>query len=250
MIEFRNISKTFGTGTGNEIRALHPLNLEIKDKEFVVLIGSNGSGKSTVMNLLSGALRPDQGQILVDGQNITTLPEHQRCKYLSRVFQNPLSGTAPELSIEENFRLAAIRTHPKGFRIGNNDAFRKTVRERIARLNLGLESKLNQPMGSLSGGQRQALTLLMATMDDSKILLMDEPTAALDPATSKLILDIAEKMVQEMGLTAILITHQMKDVIRYGDRLIQLKEGQVIRDFPKIQKQEIQLNELLNWFGD
>ncbi|HNP99866.1 MAG TPA: ATP-binding cassette domain-containing protein, partial [Bacteroidia bacterium] len=164
--------------------------------------------------------------------------------------QNPLSGTAPELSIEENFRLATIRTQPKGFRIGNNDAFRKTVRERIASLNLGLESKLNQPMGSLSGGQRQALTLLMATMDDSKILLMDEPTAALDPATSKLILDIAEKMVQEMGLTAILITHQMKDVIRYGNRLIQLKEGKVIRDFPKIQKQEIQLNELINWFGD
>ncbi|HRH65039.1 MAG TPA: ATP-binding cassette domain-containing protein [Bacteroidia bacterium] len=250
MIEFIDIQKTYGAGTIHEIKALEPLNLKIMDGEFVVLIGSNGSGKSTLFNLLAGSTQPDKGQILINKTDISHLPEHQRCLYLSRIFQDPLSGTASELSILDNFRLAALRTRKKTLKIGTSQIFRKIIKDRIAGLNLGLESKIDQPVGTLSGGQRQALTLLMAVMDSSQILLMDEPTAALDPGTSRVIMEIAGRIIREEGLTAILITHQVKDVLRYGDRLIQMKEGKILRDLNKTQKQGIQVNEVLGWFGE
>ena len=250
MIEFKNISKTFGSGTVNEIRALPPLSLELKDGEFVVLIGSNGSGKSTLFNLLAGSVRTDTGTILINGKDITHLPDHKRSRYISRVFQNPLSGTASELSILENFRLASLRTQKKGWIIGSNRLFKKIVLEQVASLNLGLEDKIDQAMGTLSGGQRQALTLLMATMDRTDILLMDEPTAALDPGTSALLMELASKIAHEKGLTTLLITHQVKEVLKYGDRLIQLKSGKILRDLNSSQKGQLQFNEVLSWFSE
>lgn len=250
MIEFKNISKTFGSGTVHEIRALQPFSLELKDGEFVVLIGSNGSGKSTLFNLLAGSIRTDTGKIFINGNDITDLPDHKRSRYISRIFQNPLSGTAPELSILENFRLASLRTQKKGLKIGSNKLFKQTVKEQLASLNLGLEDKIDQAMGTLSGGQRQALTLLMATMDRTDILLMDEPTAALDPGTSALLMELASKIAHEKGLTTLLITHQVKEVLKYGDRLIQLKSGKILRDLNSSQKRELQVNEVLSWFGE
>lgn len=250
MIEFKNISKTFGSGTVHEIKALQPLSLELKDGEFAVLIGSNGSGKSTLFNLLAGSVRTDTGTILINGKDITHLPDHKRSRYISRVFQNPLSGTASELSILENFRLASLRTQKKGWIIGSNRLFKKIVLEQVASLNLGLEDKIDQAMGTLSGGQRQALTLLMATMDRTDILLMDEPTAALDPGTSALLMELASKIAHEKGLTTLLITHQVKEVLKYGDRLIQLKSGKILRDLNSSQKGQLQFNEVLSWFSE
>ncbi len=250
MIEFKNISKTFGSGTVHEIKALQPLSLELKDGEFAVLIGSNGSGKSTLFNLLAGSVRTDTGTILINGKDITHLPDHKRSRYISRVFQNPLSGTASELSILENFRLASLRTQKKGLIIGSNRLFKKIVLEQVASLNLGLEDKIDQAMGTLSGGQRQALTLLMATMDRTDILLMDEPTAALDPGTSALLMELASKIAHEKGLTTLLITHQVKEVLKYGDRLIQLKSGKILRDLNSSQKGQLQFNEVLSWFSE
>ena len=250
MIELKNISKSFGSGTIHEIRALQPLSLELKDGEFVVLIGSNGSGKSTLFNLLAGSVKSDTGSILINGKDITHLPDHKRSRYISRIFQNPLSGTAPELSILENFRLASLRTQKKGLSVGSNKLFKKEVKEQVASLNLGLEDKIDQPMGTLSGGQRQALTLLMATMDRTNILLMDEPTAALDPGTSALLMELASKIAHEKGLTTLLITHQVKEVLKYGDRLIQLKSGKILRDLNKAQKRELEVNEVMSWFSE
>ncbi|MBL0066871.1 MAG: ATP-binding cassette domain-containing protein [Bacteroidetes bacterium] len=250
MIELKNISKSFGSGTIHEIRALQPLSLELKDGEFVVLIGSNGSGKSTLFNLLAGSVKSDTGSILINGKDITHLPDHKRSRYISRIFQNPLSGTAPELSILENFRLASLRTQKKGLSVGSNKLFKKEVKEQVASLNLGLEDKIDQPMGTLSGGQRQALTLLMATMDRTDILLMDEPTAALDPGTSALLMELASKIAHEKGLTTLLITHQVKEVLKYGDRLIQLKSGKILRDLNTAQKRELEVNEVMSWFSE
>ena len=250
MIELKNISKSFGSGTIHEIRALQPLSLELKDGEFVVLIGSNGSGKSTLFNLLAGSVKSDTGSILINGKDITHLPDHKRSRYISRIFQNPLSGTAPELSILENFRLASLRTQKKGMSVGSNKLFKKEVKEQVASLNLGLEDKIDQPMGTLSGGQRQALTLLMATMDRTDILLMDEPTAALDPGTSALLMELASKIAHEKGLTTLLITHQVKEVLKYGDRLIQLKSGKIRRDLNTAQKRELEVNEVMSWFSE
>ncbi|MBL0140222.1 MAG: ATP-binding cassette domain-containing protein [Bacteroidetes bacterium] len=250
MIELKNISKSFGSGTIHEIRALQPLSLELKDGEFVVLIGSNGSGKSTLFNLLAGSVKSDTGSILINGKDITHLPDHKRSRYISRIFQNPLSGTAPELSILENFRLASLRTQKKGLSVGSNKLFKKEVKEQVASLNLGLEDKIDQPMGTLSGGQRQALTLLMATMDRTNILLMDEPTAALDPGTSALLMELASKIAHEKGLTTLLITHQVKEVLKYGDRLIQLKSGKILRDLNTAQKRELEVNEVMSWFSE
>jgi putative ABC transport system ATP-binding protein len=182
MIEFRNVNKTFNKGQPSEVIALKDINLVINKGEFVVIIGSNGSGKTTLLNVLSGAETCSSGNILINGIDTTTLPEYKRSLWIARVFQNPMSGTAPDLSILDNFRLAAIRTSPKKLRIGVNDKFRNEVQEKIASLSMNLEDKLDMPMGALSGGQRQALTLLMSVMDKTDILLLDEPAAALDPA--------------------------------------------------------------------
>jgi putative ABC transport system ATP-binding protein len=248
MIELKNIAKTFNAGSAAEIHALRDINLTIHEKEFVVVVGSNGSGKSTLLNIIAGNDKPGAGKILFDNKEVNNLQEHQRSRWIARIFQNPLMGTAPELTILENFRLASLRTKDKTLIIGTKNKFRQTVRDKISMLHLGLENKVDQLMGTLSGGQRQALTLLMAVMDDIKILLMDEPTAALDPKTSETLMKLAQKIIADFGLTAILVTHQMKDVVRYGNRIIQIAEGSIKKDLTGIAKAQLQLQDVYSWF--
>lgn len=249
MISLKGISKTFSKGSPNEINLLNNFNLEIKKNDFIIVVGSNGSGKSTLLNILAGVVRINEGSIILDDKDISQTKDYKRSRWLARIFQNPLAGTAPDLSILENFRLASIRTSSKGFRIGTDKKFRAKVRDRIAVLNLGLENKLDREMGSLSGGQRQALTLLMAIMDETRLLLLDEPTAALDPRTSELIMNLADKVIKEYSLTALLVTHQIKDVVGFGNRALQMKEGKIIRDLKKIEKEKLSIAEIYEWFN-
>lgn len=248
MIELKNIQKVFNKGEANQVIALKEVSLAFTKGEFVVLIGSNGSGKTTLLNLISGAEICSSGQVLINNTDVTRLPDYKRSKWIARVFQNPLSGTAPSLSIIDNFRLAALRTGRKKLSIGVNDAFKKQVQEKIASLNMGLEHKVEQAMGTLSGGQRQALTLLMSVMDNTEILLLDEPTAALDPKSSATVMQTAETLIKQYNLTAILITHNLKDAHQYGSRLIQMSEGNVLRDIKATEKQALQLQDMFNWF--
>lgn len=249
MIKLSGVRKTFGKGSPNEIRILDNFNLEVMKGDFIVVVGSNGSGKTTLLNLIAGTVKPDSGSITFEGNDITGLKDFNRSKWIARIFQNPLAGTAPDLTVLENFRLASQRTKPKGLITGTGNKFRALVKEKISVLNLGLENKLEQSMGSLSGGQRQALSLLMAIMDDTKILLLDEPTAALDPKTSLLILELAKKVINEYGLTAIMVTHQISDVIEYGNRVIQMKEGGIIRDIQGKDRKLFTMNEVYEWFN-
>ncbi len=249
MISLRGISKTFAKGSPNEVNLLNDFNLEIKKNDFIIVVGSNGSGKSTLLNILAGVVRINEGSIFLDDKDISQSKDFKRSRWLARIFQNPLAGTAPDLSILENFRLASIRTGSKGLRIGTDKKFRAKVRDRIAVLNLGLENKLDREMGSLSGGQRQALTLLMAIMDETRLLLLDEPTAALDPRTSELIMNLADKVIKEYSLTALLVTHQIKDVLGFGNRVIQMKEGKIIRDMLKIEIEKLSITDIYEWFN-
>lgn len=246
MISLTNISKTFHKP--DDIRVFTDLNLNIQDGDFAILIGSNGSGKSTLLNILAGAIRQDKGSITLNGKEITRYKDYERSRWIARIFQNPLAGTAPELTILENFRLASIRTKTKGLTIGTTDKFRSLVKEKVSVLNLGLENKLDQKVGNLSGGQRQSLSLLMAIADDTQLLLLDEPTAALDPKTSELVMQLAEKVIAEHKLTALLVTHQLKHVLQYGNRIIQLKEGRIVRDFQKDQNTRLSLSDVYEWF--
>lgn len=248
MIQLSNLHKTFNSGKSNEVIALEGLNLSVDASEFLVIIGANGSGKSTLLNCIAGSILPSSGNILIDGNRATGLAEHRRSKWIARVFQNPLSGTAPDLSILENFRLASIRTRGKSLKIGINDAFKNTVRSQISLLGMGLEDKISQPMGALSGGQRQALTLLMAVMDDVKILLLDEPTAALDPRSAEIVMRTADKLIADYKLTAILITHNMKEAFNYGTRIIQMAEGRIVRDLDGDEKSRLTHTDLYEWF--
>ena len=249
MIELRNISKTFNKGKVSEVTALKDLSLKIEKEEFVLIVGSNGSGKTTLLNIIAGAEYSSTGSILINNTDVTRLPEYKRSRWIARVFQNPLSGTASELSILDNFRLAAIRTTKKNLVIGINEAFKKQVRDKIATLGMGLENKLDQAMGTLSGGQRQALTLLMSVMDDTQILLLDEPTAALDPRSAAVIMQTADNLIKQYKLTAILITHNLKEAHTYGNRLIQMSEGKMLKDIPASQKASLQLPEMYEWFN-
>ena len=248
MIELQHIIKVFNRGQVNEVTALSDISLTIQKGEFVVVIGSNGSGKSTLFNIIAGAETPTNGHVIIDNKDVTKLAEYKRSQWIARVFQNPLSGTAPELSIIDNFRLAALRTTQKKLVIGVNDAFKKTVRDKIATLGMGLENKIEQQMGSLSGGQRQALTLLMSVMDKTDILLLDEPTAALDPRSANTILQTADKLIKEYKLTAILITHNLKDAYQYGNRLVQMNEGKILRDLDTAKKAALKQQDLFEWF--
>ena len=248
MIELKHISKTFNQGTANELIALNDLSLKIESSQFVLMIGSNGSGKSTLLNVLAGNVPVNEGKILIDGNDITQIKEHQRSKWIARIFQNPLMGTAHDLSILENFRLAALRTQSKKLITGTTEMFRRQTRDKISLLNLGLENKIDQQMGTLSGGQRQALTLLMAVMDEPKILLMDEPASALDPKTSGVLMLLAEKIIREFNLTALLVTHQLKDVLSFGNRVIMMHEGSILKDLNKAEKSTLQVNDIYSWF--
>lgn len=248
MIRLQHISKTFGKGTPAEVAALKDVTLDIPDGQFVVVLGANGSGKSTLLGTMAGTVQPDKGTVSIGAEDITRLPDYRRSQYIARIFQNPLLNTSPDLTILENFRLAALRTRRKGLHIGTGQAFRETVAEKIATLELGLESKLDQAMGTLSGGQRQSLALLMSVMDSCKILLLDEPTAALDPRTAGLVMSQANKLIRQFSLTAVLITHQMTDALRYGDRVMMMSEGMIIKDVMANEKDRLSIPEILRWF--
>lgn len=249
MIQLDHITRVFNPDQINEVTALREVDLKIEKGEFVCLIGANGSGKTTLLNVISGAVQPSAGKVFLHGEDATKLPEHKRSRWIARVFQNPLGGTAPDLSILDNFRLAALRTSKKTLKIGINRAFKEQVKARIAQLGLGLEDKVQQPMGTLSGGQRQALTLLMSTMDNTEILLLDEPTAALDPRSAEIVLQTAQRIIKEYDLTTVFITHNLRDALNYGNRLIQMKNGELERDLNAQAKSQLQLQEMYKWFA-
>ncbi len=239
MLELKNIYKTFNPGTVNEKVALNGLELTLEEGDFVTVIGGNGAGKSTMLNAVAGVWPIDMGRILIDGQDITRLPEHKRAKYIGRVFQDPMMGTAATMGIEENLALAARRGASRTLRPGITRKEREQYRQALAGLGLGLEDRMTSKVGLLSGGQRQALTLLMATLQKPKLLLLDEHTAALDPKTAAKVLDLSEKIVTEHHLTTLMITHNMKDAIKYGNRLIMMYEGRIIYDGGGTEKQNL-----------
>jgi putative tryptophan/tyrosine transport system ATP-binding protein len=249
MIDLVAVHQVYNKGRANQVDAVNGVDLHIANGEFVVIVGSNGSGKSTLLNLIAGSVLPTSGIVSIDGQDVTKLADYGRSQWIARVFQNPLSGTASELSILDNFRLAAIRTQTKGLTIGITDSFKQKVKDRIATLGMGLEDKLEQPMGTLSGGQRQALTLLMSVMDNCKVLLLDEPTAALDPRSAEIVMRTADKLTDDFKLTTILITHNLKDAFGYGNRIIQMAEGVIIKDINTPQKSQLKQTDLFDWFA-
>ena len=249
MIKLNDISKTFNKGEASEVSALKNISLQITEKEFVVLVGGNGSGKSTLLNTIAGKVIADSGKIFFDDRDVTNLKEHRRSKWIARIFQDPLTGTAPDLSILENFRLASLRTQKKKLSIGTGKKFQDEVREKISQIGLGLENRIHRPMNSLSGGQRQALTLVMAIMSEAKIILLDEPSSALDPRTAALVMQLAEKIIKEYELTAVLVTHNIKDALSYGSRIIHMHDGRIARDIGSDKKSILQAVEVAEWFG-
>ena len=248
MLDIQRISKTFNPGTVNEKKAITDLSLHLNKGEFVTVIGSNGAGKSTLFNAIAGSFYVDAGAITVGGHNMTFLPEYKRAKRIGRLFQDPLKGTAPNMTIEENLALAARRGKRRTLRIGITKAEREQYRELLKTLDLGLENRLTARVGLLSGGQRQALTLLMATMNKPKLLLLDEHTAALDPKTALKVLTLSARIVEENHLTTMMITHNMKDAIKYGNRLIMMHEGHIIYDVAGEEKQKLHVSDLLAKF--
>ena len=248
MLEIQNVSKTFNAGTVNEKTALNGLNLKLNEGDFVTVIGGNGAGKSTMLNAVAGVWPVDEGKILIDGVDVTKLGEHQRAAYIGRVFQDPMMGTAANMQIEENLALAARRGKKRTLRWGVTKAEREEYHEKLKSFGLGLEDRMTAKVGLLSGGQRQALTLLMASLQKPKLLLLDEHTAALDPATAAKVLELSDRIVRENQLTAMMITHNMKDAIKYGNRLIMMHEGHIIYDVAGEEKKNLQVSDLLAKF--
>ena len=248
MLKITNLKKTFNAGTINEKVALDGLNLHLKDGDFVTVIGGNGAGKSTLLNAICGVWKPDFGTIEIDGVDVSHLPEHKRAQFLGRVFQDPMKGTAPDMEIAENLSIASKRGIKRRFVRGVRKVDRAYYRELLKTLDLGLEDRLSTKVGLLSGGQRQAVTLLMATLNKPKVLLLDEHTAALDPKTAAKVLEITERIVRENHLTTLMITHNMKDAITYGNRLIMLHEGHVVVDVEGEEKQMLTVEDLLALF--
>ena len=249
MLKLENVCKTFNAGTVNEKVALQGLNLHLKEGDFVTVIGGNGAGKSTMLNAVTGVFGVDAGSILIDGEDVSHLPEYKRAKYIGRVFQDPMMGTAATMQIEENLALAARRGKPRTLRIGITKAEREEYREKLKILDLGLEDRLTAKVGLLSGGQRQALTLLMATLQKPKLLLLDEHTAALDPKTAAKVLDATQKIVEKDHLTTLMITHNMRDAIAYGNRLIMMYDGHIVVDVSGQEKKNLTVEQLLNLFS-
>lgn len=250
MLEIKNIYKTFNAGTVNEKRALNGLSLNLEDGDFVTVIGGNGAGKSTMLNAIAGVWPVDEGQIIIDGVDVTKLSEHKRAKYLGRVFQDPMTGTAATMSIEENMAIAARRGERRGLGWGITKKERERYKEALKELDLGLEDRLSSKVGLLSGGQRQAITLLMASLKKPKLLLLDEHTAALDPKTAAKVLAISDKIIQEHQLTAMMVTHNMKDAIAHGNRLIMMHEGKIIYDVAGEEKKNLKVADLLAKFEE
>ena len=250
MLEIQNIHKTFNPGTINEKVALNGVNLNLNPGDFVTIIGGNGAGKSTTLNAIAGVWPVDEGKIIIDGVDITKLSEHKRALYLGRVFQDPMTGTAATMSIEENMAIAARRGERRGLGWGITKKERERYKEALKELDLGLEDRLSSKVGLLSGGQRQAITLLMASLKKPKLLLLDEHTAALDPKTAAKVLSISDKIIQEHQLTAMMVTHNMKDAIAHGNRLIMMHEGKIIYDVSGEEKKNLKVADLLAKFEE
>ena len=249
MLEIKNIDKTFNAGTVNEKKALKGLSLTLADGDFVTVIGGNGAGKSTMLNAVAGVYDVDSGSILIDGVDVTALPEYKRAKYIGRVFQDPMMGTAATMQIEENMALAARRGKPRTLRSGISKEERAEYRKQLEILDLGLEDRLTTKVGLLSGGQRQALTLLMATLQKPKLLLLDEHTAALDPKTAQKVLDATDRIVEQNKLTTLMITHNMRDAIAHGNRLIMMYDGHIVVDVSGEEKKNLTVEQLLTLFS-
>ena len=249
MLTLDHISKTFNPGTINEKRALDGLSLHLKPGDFVTVIGGNGAGKSTMLNAVAGVWPVDSGRIILDGVDVTAMPEYRRAQYIGRVFQDPMMGTAANMQIEENLALAARRGKKRTLRWGVTKAEREEYHEKLKSFGLGLEDRMTAKVGLLSGGQRQALTLLMAALQTPKLLLLDEHTAALDPATAAKVLEISDKIVREGKLTALMITHNMTDAIRHGNRLIMMDRGRIVLDISGEDKQKLTKADLLARFA-
>lgn len=249
-LEIKDIHKVFNRGTINEKVALNGVNLNLNPGDFVTIIGGNGAGKSTTLNAVAGVWPIDSGQIIIDGHDITGLPEHKRAAYLGRVFQDPMTGTASTMDIEENMAIAYRRGESRTLRWGVSKAEREIFREKLTILGLGLEDRMTSKVGLLSGGQRQAITLLMAALKHPKLLLLDEHTAALDPKTASKVLEISDKIIAENHLTAMMVTHNMRDAISHGNRLIMMHEGRVIYDVSGEEKQRLHVKDLLAKFEE
>lgn len=250
MLEIKNVNKVFHPGTPNEKVALDDLSLTLNDGDFVTLIGGNGAGKSTLMNVISGRLLPEEGQLLIDGVDITKMPEHKRAKFFGRVFQDPLMGTAANMQIDENLSIASKRGAKRGLRFGISNKEHEKYSAMLKELDLGLDTHMKKKVKLLSGGQRQALTLLMATMNTPELLLLDEHTAALDPKTSSKVLELTKKIVESNNITTLMITHNMYDAITYGNRLIMMNGGKIIFDVSGEEKKNLTVSALVAKFGN
>jgi putative tryptophan/tyrosine transport system ATP-binding protein len=250
MIKILDLSKTFNAGTINEVKALCGVTCTIEEGSFAVLLGTNGSGKSTLLNAVAGNFFPDIGKVILDGKDITKMAEHKRAKYIGRVFQNPFLGTAPDMSIAENLTLASKRGQFRNLGWALPKTVIKEFRERIKSLNMGLEDRLDSPIGKLSGGQRQALTLLMACWIKPKVLLLDEHTAALDPKTAIKVIQLTEDIVNNEHLTTMMVTHSMQQAVNMGDRILMLHNGRIVYDFKGQEKQRLKSNDLLALFDE
>ena len=251
MLDLKNVTKTFATGTVNEKVALRDISLHLDRGEFVTILGSNGAGKSTLFGAIAGAFPVDRGTIILEGTDITAQPDYKRSKYIGRLFQDPLKGTAPNMTIEENLALAYLRASERRSPFSMvTAADRRDFRDRLRQLDLGLEDRMDQKVGLLSGGQRQALTLLMATLVTPKLLLLDEHTAALDPKTAAKVLGLTQKLVTERHLTTLMVTHNMHDAIRLGNRLIMMNEGTIIYDVRGEEKAHLTVADLLQKFEE
>jgi len=249
MLSIQGVAKTFYPGTVNERRALCDINLDLAEGDFVTIIGSNGAGKSTLLNVVAGSLPVDQGAVLIDGRDVTRLPEHRRAAMMSRVFQDPSAGTAPHLSIEENLSVAYGRGKPHTLAPGLTRHTRAEFRTQLATLEQGLENRMSHRVGLLSGGQRQALSLLMASFTHPKLLLLDEHTAALDPERAELVLRLTTQIVAEQHLTALMVTHNMDHALRLGNRLVMMHEGRIIHTLDAADKPTATVADLLDWFS-
>ncbi len=250
MLEIKNVSKTFNIGTINEKKALNKLSLKLNPGDFVTIIGGNGAGKSTMLNMIAGVYPIDGGQIIIDGVDISRMPEHKRAEYIGRVFQDPMMGTSAGMQIDENLALAFRRGEKRGLSWGIKRSEKELYKEILAKLGLGLQTRMTSKVGLLSGGQRQALTLLMATLKKPKLLLLDEHTAALDPQTAKTVLDLTKQIVDEQNLTAMMVTHNMKDALNIGNRLIMMHSGRVIYDVSGEEKKKLKVEDLLRKFEE
>ena len=249
-LELQGIRKAFFPGTANEVVALAGIDLDVPAGQFVSIIGSNGSGKSTLLNAVAGAFPVSSGRVVLGGRDVTRQPEHVRSRTVGRVFQDPRAGTAPDMTIEENLAISLLRSKRSGLRMGVTNRRREVMREQLSRLGMGLEDRLKAGVNKLSGGQRQAMSLLMATIADPSLLLLDEHTAALDPKVAATIMDLTDEIVSERGLTTLMVTHNMELALRYGDRLVMMHAGRVVLDLSKEQKQRLKVPDLIEKFHE